>query len=114
MEYTNIDASYNGLICKKVDVIDPENDNIIEMQNIYQEKSKISDFILTITIVCMLFIFFIICLLYGAATNKYKNEMKFEFSLKSFHGTILPIVMWLIIIVFLVFLILALTGILNN
>ena len=34
MEYKNIATDYTGLICKKIDVIDPENDNVIQMQKI--------------------------------------------------------------------------------
>lgn len=40
MEYTNIAPDYTGLICKKIDVIDPENDNIIEMQKIKNENEN--------------------------------------------------------------------------
>ena len=40
MEYTNIAADYTGLICKKIDVIDPENDNIIQMQKIKNENEN--------------------------------------------------------------------------
>ena len=39
MEYNGIDDNYSGLICKQVEVIDPENDNIIEIQKI-KTKNK--------------------------------------------------------------------------
>ena len=72
MEYTNIDASFNGLICKKVDVIDPENDNIIEMQKITKKKSKINSFILSLTIIFFLFIYFVLNMFY----HIYKVDLK--------------------------------------
>lgn len=40
MEYKNIAADYTGLICKKIDVIDPENDNIIQMQKIKNKNEN--------------------------------------------------------------------------
>ena len=40
MEYTNVDANYTGLICKKIDVIDPENDNIIQLQKIKNKNEN--------------------------------------------------------------------------
>lgn len=72
MEYTNIDASFNGLICKKVDVIDPENDNIIEMQKIKlkDDKNNMAAFISIISIsILILSLIYIIYLLFQNNKN---------------------------------------------
>ena len=106
MEYTNIDASYNGLICKKVDVIDPENHNIIEMQKIKLKDDKnymVSVFISFITITIIILILMYIG--YKFFKNINKNQIQLD--------TIYVFLYIIALLVLLIFLIISLIGAFN-
>jgi hypothetical protein len=73
MEYKNIATDYTGLICKKIDVIDPENDNVIQMQKIKNknENNDSQSFKIASIIISM-----VMCVFLGGIVYKYVYNNK--------------------------------------